>query len=398
MRTRLGGALELRDAPAPDRCLYVGIDVHKDRHTAVLTNCFGHRLLELTVGNTAEDFQTFVAAIEREATERGLTPQVALEDSTGYGFRLARYLADAGLPVKTVAPILVDRLRRHETHPEKTDSLDALGVARVLIQRMDSLPSYSVTPAEETAKALKELTLDRSFLVKEQTRMKNQLHRLLHAAYNSAYRDKFTDPFSQKALRYWRRCPVPRKATDVPGDPVLLARQIRRKIERLAYCREQIQDLEDDLRECLRASGQYLDTMSGCGPVLAVLVLAEVGDIVRFRSPSALAKYAGLSPRERSSGKTVRHRKTRAGNRRLNLALHRIALSQISPTGNPAARQYFQKKLAEGKTKVHALCCLKRRLVDIIYAMLKHRQPYRYTPTVAHGVNSNTPQGEHPTA
>ena len=105
-----------------------------------------------------------------------------------------------------------------------------------------------------------------------------------------------------------------------------------------------------------------------------------VEQIARFPSPAALAKYAGLSPRGRSSGKTVRHLKTRAGNRRLNLALHRIALSQISPTGNVYARQYFQKKLAEGKTKVHALCCFKRRLVDIVYAMLKHRQPYRYAP------------------
>ena len=53
-------------------------------------------------------------------------------------------------------------------------------------------------------------------------------------------------------------------------------------------------------------------------------------------------------------------------------------------------------KLAEGKTKVHALCCLKRRLVDIIFSMLKHRQPYRYAPTVARGTNKNIPRDEHP--
>ena len=83
-------------------------------------------------------------------------------------------------------------------------------------------------------------------------------------------------------------------------------------------------------------------------------------------------------PDKKSSGKTIRHVKSKSGNRKLNMAIHRIALSQISNSGNQYAKAYFKKKVSEGKSKNQALCCLKRKLVNIIYMMLKHRQAYNY--------------------
>ena len=126
-----------------------------------------------------------------------------------------------------IAPVLVDRERQYETHPEKSDSLDALGVAKVLIQRIDRLPNYSISKNDEISKNIKELTLDREFLVKEQGRLKNQLHRLLHKAHNSEYRTKFKDPFSLKALKYWRGHPVPQKRADIVDNISILKNQIR---------------------------------------------------------------------------------------------------------------------------------------------------------------------------
>ncbi|OGY34343.1 MAG: hypothetical protein A3G57_00275 [Candidatus Andersenbacteria bacterium RIFCSPLOWO2_12_FULL_45_8] len=210
--------------------------------------------------------------------------------------------------------------------------------------------------------------------------MKNQLHRLLHKAYNGGYRKKFKDPFSVKALRYWKTHPVPTDTSDIPGDVVILKKQIKRKVKRLMDIREGTQELEGELGELMKMTGQKLTTLNGCGTVLATKVMAEVRDVKRFHSPSALAKYAGLAPRERSSGNTFRHVKTKAGtgNRRLNMAIHRIALSQISRSGNQEAKTYFQRKISEGKTKGQALCCLKRRLVDIMYMMLKYQKPYQY--------------------
>lgn len=333
-------------------------------------------MFEKVISNSKADFSALVETVKKASKDASLIPVFGLEDSFGYGIRLARYLSGQGMAIRMVPPVLTDQFRKYETHPEKNDSLDALAAARVLIQRIDTLPAYSVTRESELAKDIKELSLDREFLVKEQTRLKNQLHRLLHKAYNGAYTEKFKDPFSVKGLKYWKAYPVPRNTDDIPGDPHLLKNQIRRKVKRLIQIREEVKELEDEMAVLMERTGQHLTTMNGCGTVLAAKVLAEVRDIQRFNSPSALAKYAGLCPREKSSGNTFRHVKTKSGNRRLNMAMHRIALSQISRSGNNEAKEYFQRKLSEGKTKAQALCCLKRRLIDIIFMMLKYKQPY----------------------
>ena len=170
---------------------------------------------------------------------------------------------------------------------------------------------------------------------------------------------------------------MPRSNSDALSN--VLKNQIKRKVKRLLAIQEEVKEIEHELASLTERTGQRLNTLNGSGTVLSSQVLAEIRNINRFHSPDALAKYAGLAPRERSSGKTVRHVKTKSGNRRLNTAIHRIALSQISRSGNAEAKAYFQRKVSEGKTKAQALCCLKRRLVNIIFMMLKHKQAYNYT-------------------
>lgn len=366
-------------APPRHQVLYIGVDVHKDTHTAVATNAFGEKLFEKVISNSKEDFKTLVTTAKEVSATHALLPVFGLEDSFGNGVRLARFLSSQDIMVKMVSPVLTDLFRSYETHPEKNDSLDAFAAAKVLIQRIDTLPSYTLTKQDELSKEIKELALDREFLIKEQTRIKNQLHRLLHKAYNGEYRKKFKDPFSVKALRYWKTHPIPSDISDIPGDAIILKHQVKRKVKRMTDIREETSELEEELAGLIERTGQKLTSMNGCGTVLASKVMGEIRDVKRFHSPSALAKYAGLSPRERSSGNTFRHVKTKAGNRRLNMAIHRIALSQISRSGNQEAKIYFQKKLSEGKTKAQSLCCLKRRLIDIIYMMLKYQKPYQYT-------------------
>lgn len=364
----------------PDQFLYVGMDIHKDTHTACLTNCFGQVLLEKEIKNSKEDFGQLVKRVEQLSKESRLKPIFGLEDSYGNGLRLATFLKRQRFEVKMVSPVLVDRERKYETHPEKSDSLDALGVAKVLIQRIDSLPNYSITPEDELSKEIKELVLDREFLVKEQTRLKNQLHYILHKSYGSNYRQLFKGTFSLKALKYWHRYPLPKKSLDdgLINCRAILKNQIRRKIKRLLTIKQEIKQINQESEALIQEMGQKVETMPGCGKILAAAVLAEVRNINRFNSPNSLAKYAGLCPKEKSSGKSRKHLKSQSGNRRLNKAIHRIALSQISRYGNPHAKEYFQRKISEGKTKTQALRCLKRRLCDIIYMMLKYRTEYIY--------------------
>jgi transposase len=351
--------------------LFVGIDVHKDTHTAVAVSPFGEKVFEIKISNENEDFISLIDKTKKEANRLNLTPSFGLEDVHSWGERLSSFLIEEDLPVVSVAPILVDHRRSKMTHPEKNDSLDAQGVAEVMIQRIDTLPVYKLTEEAQKAKQIREISVEREWLVKERTRLKNQLHILLHRIHNSSYRIKFKDPFTKKALRYWKRS-IPRNI-----DPIL-KRRTKRALSRLLDLVEETQEIEDELLELMDKGGFKIHTASGCGPVISAEIIGEIGDISRFKSHGSLAKYAGCSPRECSSGKKTKWRKTRSGNRRLNRAFHRMALSQISRSGNDAARQYFKRKISEGKTKGQALVCLRRQLVNIIWMMMKHKTIYSY--------------------
>jgi transposase len=137
--------------------LFVGIDVHKDTHTAVGISPVGEKLFESVIGNYERDFESLTKKAELVGAAVQLSPYFGLEDCSGYGERLADYLAGSGYPVVHVPPILVDERRKNATHPEKSDSLDALGVAEVMIRRIDTLPHYTLTACNSVTSSRRSL-------------------------------------------------------------------------------------------------------------------------------------------------------------------------------------------------------------------------------------------------
>jgi uncharacterized protein YuzE len=146
-----------------------------------------------------------------------------------------------------------------------------------------------------------------------------------------------------------------------PGDEVAVIRvqiardhlaDIRALDARLRYLAAQIAAL-------VTATGTGLTGLYGIGPVIAGRLLAETGDVARFPTKDAFASYNGTAPIDASSGEQVRHRLSRAGNRRINHALHMMAVTQIRNPGT-TGRRYYEGKRAEGKTPKEALRCLKR--------------------------------------
>jgi len=109
--------------------------------------------------------------------------------------------------------------------------------------------------------------------------------------------------------------------------------------------------------------------------VLAAKIVANSGGIERFKNIDDFIQYAGIAPQEKSIGKTKRHKKAKGGNRKFNHALYLAALLQLR--WNPKAKEYFEKKLKEGKTKKQALRCLMKRTACIVYGLLKSGQDYR---------------------
>ena len=136
-----------------------------------------------------------------------------------------------------------------------------------------------------------------------------------------------------------------------------------------------IKAVEERITAAVAQPRSSLVELFGVGPVFAAKLLGEVGDIGRFASKHHFAAHPGTAPLEASSGQVVRHRLSRAGNRRLNHALYLMAIVQIRhPT---AGQAYYRRKGAEGKSAKEALRCLKRRLSDAVYRCLladQHRQ------------------------
>ena len=240
----------------------------------------------------------------------------------------------------------------------KSDPIDALAVARAALREPD-LPRPQ--PGEQVHREIKLLVDHRDDLVDERRRTQQRLRWHLHEL----------DPTLVVPLRRLDR------ASQLERLGRWLARreqevQVRIARELVARCRSltrAIDELNQELEQRAAAVAPALLELPGCGGITAAKLLAEIGPISRFRTDAQLARHSGVAPLEASSGKSQRHRLDRGGNRQLNAALYRIAITQSRH--HPAARAYLERKHAEGKTRREAIRCLKRQLARIIYTTLK---------------------------
>ena len=394
---------------------FVGVDTHKDEHTACMTNCFAQPLEVFTVQNRPNRIEKLLKDIDKKAKSHNLKPVFGLEDVMGLGQHLARSLIAGGYHFKEVNPIETDRKRLKKAHPDKSDPDDALAISKVLISEFDKLPT--ITGLDELHLAIHQLSNRRDSLIKEQTRIKNKLHILLHREC-PYYQKMFKNTFSKAALAFWERFPIPSllknigverlakylransnntvftkkaltilKLADKNSSPSCLSLVnsglIKNLVKHLRFIKKQIAIVERELEPLVAQTGLKLASLTGVDTVTAAKLIAEIGDVNRFSSSNKLAKCAGIAPQQKSSGKKIRFKKSNRGRRQLNTVIYHIALCQIgcNRTGkpkNPKAREYFLRKISEGKTKKEALTCLQRRLCDIIYSMMKNKTEYRF--------------------
>jgi hypothetical protein len=140
------------------------------------------------------------------------------------------------------------------------------------------------------------------------------------------------------------------------------------QLTELVAIEKEIKALTKELKAMVLSSGSTLMDLPGVGPVVAARVLADVGDVARFTDRNRFASWTGTAPLDASYGEQVRHRLSRAGNRRMNHMIHIAAISQIRLASE--GRTYYRRKLVEGKKPLEALRCLKRRISDAIYRQM----------------------------
>ena len=207
--------------------------------------------------------------------------------------------------------------------------------------------------------AMRLLSERRRDLVRARTQAVNRLHQVLMELVPAGAERNLTATKAKEVV-----------ATVRPRD---VAGRARRQlavdlIDDVAVFDRKLKAVDERITEAVKASGTTLTDIVGVGPITAATILGEVGDIARFATADNFASYTGTAPLEASSGEVVRHRLSRAGNRRLNSALHVIALS--NKRYDPRGKAYYERKLAAGKGTKGSLRCLKRRLSDVVFRAL----------------------------
>src|SRR5215216_1548212 len=331
--------------------IVIGVDVHKHSLTAVAVDEVGRTLAE----TSAADEHALLAWSRSLPVER----LWAVEDCRHVTRALERALVAAGEQLARVPPKLTAPQRRSGRVRGKSDPIDALAIARAALRepRLDRPRT-----GEERLRELSLLVDHRDDLVDERRRAQQRLRWHLHELEPT-----LAIPAGALDRAVW----LDRLARRLARNEQTVLVQIAREL--LSRCRSltrTILALDRELQARIKKTAPALLELPGCGPLIAAKLLGEIGPIERFDTDAQLARHAGVAPLEASSGKQRRHRLDRGGNRQLNCALHRIAITQARV--HPPARAYLARKQAEGKSRREAVRCLKRQLARTVYTMLKN--------------------------
>ena len=329
----------------------IGIDPHKGSHTAAVLDDQEALVGELRVvadHRQRDHLLQFAAPFEPRTW--------AIEAAGGLGALLAQQLVEVGETVLDVPPALSARARLLDSgHTDKSDPHDARSAAVVAL-RHDSLQMVRLVGHTAVLRLFADRRHDLRGL---RTQAVCRLHALLCLLRPGGISQRLSADRAAKVLRSIR-----------PGDAVSVERK-RMALELLGDVRrldQQLAAISDRIAAAVEASGTTVTDVYGIGPILAATIIGHTGHISRFPTAGHYARYNATAPIEASSGPRVRHRLNPRGNRHLNHALHIAAVTQIR--NDTPGRAYFERKLAEGKSKKEALRALKRRISDAVYRQL----------------------------
>ena len=337
----------------------IGVDPAKRSHAMAVLDRNENQFAALQVVNDSAGYREMLRLAKRWPQRTW-----AVEGAGGVGVQLAQRLVADGESVIDVPPKLSTRARMFDVgHGRKNDPADARTVAVVALRTRN----LRAVVLDDEMVAIRLMSERRADLVAARTATVNQLHQLLMELIPSGAPRKLTAAKAKTLL-----------ATVRPRD---IAGRTRRQlaadlIDDVAGIDRKLKDIDRRLKSAVSATGTTVTDIKGVGVATAAMILGEVGDVRRFPSKHHFASYTGTAPLDVITGETQdKHRLSRAGNRKLNHALHIIAMSNAR--SDDRGRAYYARKLAAGKGKKGALRCLKRRLSDVVYRRLVDDQQRR---------------------
>jgi transposase len=340
--------------------IVIGVDPHKKTHTLVAVDAATgeQRSCETVPASTAGSECALGWA-------RGLGGKRvwAIEDCRHVSGRLERWLLARGERIVRVAPKLMAGARRSARERGKSDPIDALAVARAALREgIDRLPQARLEGRALEIRLLldhhDDLVADRS---DEQRRLRWHLHDLfddLQIPAGALDRDVWLEKIARRLAR---------------REQTVRVRIAREQVRSIRDATRRIRVLEREISQLVELEAPQLLAEIGCGPLTAAKLVGEIAGADRFANDAQLARAAGVAPIPVSSGRHDRHRLDRAGNRQLNLALHRLAVNK--GRWDPATAAYLARKQDEGKSRLETLRCLKRHLARRVWHLLNQPNP-----------------------
>jgi transposase len=388
--------------------LYIGIDVAKAFHIACFINSQGQMVAQLRFDNDAAGFHELQQTILRLSLPEMVPVFCGMESTGHYGIALRDFLTQLRYPVQVFNPLKVNRFRDFYIQPHKDDYRDAFVIAQML--RYGERTSY--TPLKPAMRTLKQLTRYRTSLVRARAKVKTQIRAILDEIFPEYQQTPlFANVFGASSLALLKHFPTPQelavtsqeelarllstssrghlgsqraaliveKARGSVGSPAsaqAFAPILPDLIDELEILENRVSHFTAKIEAALADTDQTLTTIPGIGPVFAATILGEIGDIARFPSADALVAYCGLAPRRYQSGQFTAQsmRLAKRGVPQLRYTFYRAAL--VSIQYNPDLTAYYQAKVRRGKPKKKAVIAVARKLIRIVYALLKSQMPY----------------------
>jgi len=385
---------------------YLGIDIAKVNHVASLINEDGSVLVKaIKFTNSNEGLQKLIDSISDYDQSQ---IYCAMEATGTYWLSLFSALTDKGFNVSVFNPYQIKSFRGAYTNrKQKNDVIDSILIANFLSfngTKQTSLPNDDLL-------GLKNLTRYRSNLVSNISKVKTQVTGILDKVFPE-YSDLFSDTFGEASKQILLNCPTPnevinfntkklanllkkashgRHSADKVREVKSLAKssfgikftgdacsfEIKQLVNQIIFLENQAHELEVKIKDIYSKLDNHLQSIPGIGEVTAPIILAEIGDINNFSTPSKLTAFAGIDPSENQSGnkKSTDEKTSKRGSPYLRHAIYLSAM--VASNNDPIMHDYYIKKRAEGKHHYVALAGVERKLLGIIFHVLKENRDYR---------------------
>ena len=385
--------------------IFVGIDVASDKHDFFIANELGevYSKRSITIDNSILGFKKLHKSItEFCEAKNDYKVRIGLESTGFYHLNIIKYLLDNNFEVMLINPILTNMFKKSKrVHKAKTDNIDSQYICKYLLDTKQDFKPYTITSYH--TEGLKSLSRERFCLVEDLRKVKLSIYRVLTQLFPE-YLKLFSNVYQGSALNILELYNSPKKlskaqlntiaslihggcktsADDVIKaaknsigiDSDILSFQLTQLIKRLKSLNSEIHEYDSMIKSYVDKINSNILTIPGIGYTTAGIILGEIGDISRFQGPDKLTSFCGLDIEVYESGKfkATNHKISKKGSKYLRYALWQVA--KVCWIYDPIFNKYYLKKKSENKHHFVILGHIEKKLVRVIYSILKNNTKY----------------------